>query len=298
VRADFDLVHTLIGHANVVGLVAAALARQRRVLASQRSLHPVSGSFRDASPAMVAVGRWLFRHVARRVVVNNPAIADALHREGFPPDRVVTISNGIDLARFGPATDRTVARRALGLDADLSIVGFAGRMIPDKGLGRLLDAAERLVDAHPGLAILAAGDGPERAALEARAADPPLAGRVRFLGLRNDLERFYPLLDVFAFPSTYSEGTPNVVLEAMACAVPVVAHRMVQMEEMVRNGDTGVLVDSTSPEALAAALGSLLADPLRAASIGRAGREHVRRNYALETMLRQTESLYETELAG
>ncbi|MGH7858031.1 MAG: glycosyltransferase [Candidatus Binatia bacterium] len=295
IRGRFDVVHTLIGHANVVGLLASFLARHPCVLASQRSLHPLSGSFRSARPALVALGRWLFRRVARRVVVNNPAIAAALRAEGLSEDRIVLIPNGIDTDRFRPAGGAAELRRVEGLDAEGPYVGFVGRMIPDKGMGRVLEAAEMLASRFPHLGVLSAGDGPERASYEARAARGPLRHRVRFLGFREDAERVYPLLDVLAFPSTYSEGTPNVVLEAMACGVPPVVRRMLQTESMIRHGETGVLVDDDSPKALARALGSLLEDPGQSRKMGVAAREYVRAEHSLPAMLRAIERLYEEE---
>lgn len=298
IRGRFDIVHTLLGHANVVGLLASVLAGHRRVLASQRILDPVSGSFVSASSAMVALGRWLFRHVARHVVVNNPAIAAALRSEGLPADRIIFIANGIDTERFYPAADHDALRRAMGIDPLAPVVGFVGRMIRDKGLERVLAAAEAILPSFPALRILAVGDGPERARFEESAARGSLRGQVDFLGFREDPERIYPLLDVLAFPSTYSEGTPNVVLEAMACGVPVIVHRTVQTENTIRDGENGLLVDGVKLEALANALETLLRQPDRARAIGRAAREHICAAHSLPGMLRATESLYEQEMAS
>jgi glycosyltransferase involved in cell wall biosynthesis len=298
IAAEFDLVHTLVGHANVVGILATRLAGNRRIVVSQRSLHPISGSFREASPAMVALGRWLFRHAARRVLVNNRVIAEALAREGMPPGHVVTIENGVDLERFRPLNDRAMLRRAEGLDPQAPLVGFVGRLIPDKGLGRLLEAVGALSASELRPQVLVAGDGPERDRLEAAASAAGLGSRARFVGFRADAERIYPLLDLFVFPSTYSEGMPNVVLEAMACGVPVVAHRMLQTEAMLRHGETGWLVDCTSRERLAEAIQDLLRDRERGRALGEAAREHVRARHDLREMLRRTAEIYEAELAA
>ena len=297
IRGRFDIVHTLLGHANVVGLAAATLAGHRRVLASQRSLHPTSGSFRRASPALVAVARLLFKHVARRVVVNNPAIVDALRSEGLRADQIVLISNGIDTERFRPAVDRRALRRIEAVDPDVPLIGFVGRMISEKGMGRLIEAATKLDRVFPTLRLLAVGDGPERLAFQEAVECGALRGRVDFLGVRHDTERLYPLFDAFAFPSTYSEGTPNTVLEAMACGVPPVVLRMAQTETLIRDGDTGILVGRDDDAALARALERILKDAEGAAKIGRQAREFVCVHHSLRAMIESTERLYEDEMA-
>lgn len=295
IRGNFDLVHTLLGHANVVGLLAARAAGHRRVLASQRNLHPVYGSFRSGSPALVTLGRWLFRHAARRVVVNSPVIAEALVAEGLPADRIVTIPGGVDVDRFRPAPDRAAARRAAGLRPDAPVIGFVGRLIPDKGIHRFLEAATALAGEFPDLHCIVVGEGPSAAACREAADTGPLRSRIRLEGFRDDLDRVYPLLDVLAFPSTYSEGMPNVVLEAMSCAVPVVAHRLPQTEAIVRDGVTGALVDSSSPGSLAAALLRLLQHSNYASALGAAARAHVEAHHSLDTLLQGTTQLYEME---
>lgn len=293
IRGSFDLVHTLLGHANVVGLLACALAGHRRVVASQRSTHPAD--FGSARSATVALGRALFRRVARRILVNNEAVATALREQGISDERIVLVPNGIDTDRLRPTADRSAARREAGLDADVPVVGYVGRLIPEKGLPRVLAASEILAVRHPELRVLVAGDGPARADVERSASVGVLRGRVRFLGFREDVERIYPLLDVFAFPTTYEEGTPHVVLEAMACGVPVVAQRVVQLEGVIRDGDNGILVNGTSPDELAAAIGALLDDSARASAVGHAGRRHVQDRHSLAATVRATEALYERE---
>jgi len=296
IRGRFDLVHTLIGHANVVGLLACRLAGQRRALASQRSLHPVSGSFRSAGPGLVALGDWLFRHVARRIVVNNQTIAAALRQQGIAEEKIVLIPNGVDTARFRPAVDRRAMRLSLGVDPDADVIGFVGRLIPDKGLGRLLAAAEALLPRCPNLRILAVGDGPARSELE-REAHARLADRVAFLGFREDTERVYPALDALAFPSTYSEGTPNVVLEAMACEVPVVAARVGGLPELVQDGVTGFLHPIDDLPAMAESAIRLLSDDRLHAQVAQAARARAVGQFADTKIVPMYEAFYDEVLS-
>jgi glycosyltransferase involved in cell wall biosynthesis len=250
-------------------------------------------SLRSGSRLLPPFADLLFRRVARRIVVNNPTIAASLRTRGVAPERIVVIPNGIDLDRFRPLAERAEAREALGLARDAPVVGFVGRMIPDKGLGRLVDAVARLAARVGGLSLLAVGDGPDRARFQPVAAAALGHARAVFTGSRSDPERMYPLMDVLAFPSTYSEGSPNVLLEAMACAVPVVANRLPQTEAMIQQSRTGLLVDARDPQTLAEAVAGLLHDPDRATSIAAAARRFVERHHDLAETVRRTERLYQ-----
>ena len=169
---------------------------------------------------------------------------------GFPLDRITTIRNGVNLDRFR-LRDRAAARQALGLARrEARVVGTVGRLVPVKDQATLVDAVGR-ARRGPGCAatLVIAGDGPERAALEARAAR---ARRRRSgssaIGLT--WSRCSAPLDVFVL-SSVSEGLSNTILEAMASGPPVVATRVGGADEMVEDGVTGVLVPPLGPAALA-----------------------------------------------
>jgi glycosyltransferase involved in cell wall biosynthesis len=159
-------------------------------------------------------------------------------------DKSVLVPNGVDRERFRPA-DRTAARRALGLPEGACAVGFVGRHAPEKNLGALLDAVERV----PGLELWIAGRGPETEALRARAGD-----RVRFLGFLSaeDLPRFHAALDGLALAS-FHEGLPTVILEAWASGRPVIVPAVTGLADLLADGG-GLLAERPDADALAAAL--------------------------------------------
>lgn len=178
-------------------------------------------------------------------------------RYGFTP---AVVFNGIDTRLFRRAAPDPSLRPA-GLPADAPLLLFVGRLQPWKGV----EYAIRALALLPGAALLIAGDGGDRPRLEALAAELRLAGRVRFLGAvpREELPRYYSSVDLLLATSFASETFGIGPVEAQACGLPVVAARFGGFPEVVDEGRTGLLVPPQDPEALAAAVAGLLADPAR-----------------------------------
>ena len=199
-----------------------------------------------------AISRRLTRPVlraARRLLVVSEDLGRVAERDyGADPDRIRTIPNGCDAAIFHPA-DRGEARRALDLPADAEVVTYVGRLVPEKGLRELLLAAGQLRAARPRLQLVLVGEGPMHAELAALAAAGDLP--VRFAGTRPPAEvaRWMCASDLVTLPS-YSEGHPNVLVEALACGRPVVATPVGGIPEVV-DAASGVLVPARDPAALA-----------------------------------------------
>src|SRR6185295_3616379 len=175
-----DVVHYHTSHAVTLGTLATLIAGRRPAVLTRR----VSFSLRRNPFARI---KYTFR------VDHLIAVADSVRwvmiAEGIAPDRVSVIHSGIDLSRFAAPADRPAVDRELGLPPDAFLVGCVGHLARHKGHGTLLDAVARLAGALPQLRLLMIGEGSERARLEARAAEPPLAGRVTFAGFRDDVPR-------------------------------------------------------------------------------------------------------------
>lgn len=197
------------------------------------------------------------------LVANTPDIRDWLVREGWPAARVVHLPNFVD-AEPAPPADRA----ALGTPADATLALALGRLHPNKGFDVLLEALARA----PGIHLWIAGEGPEDAALRARAASLGVEGRVRFLGWRRDVASLLAASDMLACPSRH-EPLGNVVIEAWAHRRPVVAAASQGPRQLLRDGETGLLVPVEDADALARAMSALAADPDRAAALAAAGRD-------------------------
>lgn len=196
-------------------------------------------------------------------------------RHGIDPDRVHVIPSGTDADHFGPVAPAE-ARRKLGLDPARLHVGFVGLFYRHQGVPTLLEALARLRGAGP-LAALLVGDGVMRPAWEARAAALGMSDAVRFTGQvpYADVPAYVNAMDVVVAPFTADRGetSPFKVLDAMACARPVVASDLASVRALADG--KAVLVPPDDPEALAGALAGLLADPGRRERLGAAGRAHV-----------------------
>jgi glycosyltransferase involved in cell wall biosynthesis len=239
-----------------------------------------------------ALDRLAMRFMDRVVCVSGGQAAK-VRRAGIRPGRVVVIANAIRTARFhrpDPAFRRV-------LDGFFSrpphlIVGAAGRLSPEKGFKDLVEAAQRIFPRHPNVGIIVFGDGPLREPLRWQIQAAGLGGRFVLAGFRTDLDQLLPFLDVLVLPSL-TEGLPNVVLEAMAAAVPVVATAVGGVPEVVEDGRTGFLVPPETTPLLADCLDRLLGSPKDRHDFGAAGKERVARHFTFEAQARAYHRLFE-----
>jgi phosphatidylinositol alpha-1,6-mannosyltransferase len=225
-----------------------------------------------AAARRAARRRWFDR--ADAIVAAGEFAAEQLMRAyGQPRERVAVIGNGVDLAVFRPLPSDPARRAALGLEARRVILAPT-RLVPRKGVDRLIQAMPAILRAHPDALLVVAGDGPQRAELEALAAGN--AG-VRFLGAvaTPQMPWLYAEAEIVALPNRAepgeSDGAPLVFLEAGACRRPVVGGLAGGTAELVEDGVNGLLVDGESTQAVAAALLRLLGDPPLAGRLAQAG---------------------------
>jgi glycosyltransferase involved in cell wall biosynthesis len=272
----------------VYGRLAALATRGLRIVFTEHgrlSDAPPSRKRRLATRGLAAGVRPLFAvsHDLRRHLV----------AEGFPP-RMDVIWNGIDAGAAPAADARTHARAQLALPENARVVGTVARLDSVKDLPTVLEACA--IARREGVAahLVVVGDGPERQALHEKARTLDLDGSVSWLGRRDDARALVPAFDVYV-NSSISEGISLTLLEAMAAELPVVATRVGGTPEVVVHDGTGMLVDARSPAPMAAAITGLLADPRRAAALGREGRRRVLEHFTIEGMVERYAAIYEQE---
>jgi glycosyltransferase involved in cell wall biosynthesis len=204
----------------------------------------------------------------------------------------LVIHYGVDLSRFKPgladSPEVKSLRRDYGLPDGEPVVGFVGRVVPQKGLTYLLMAADILKIRFPNLHIVIVGDGPLRLELQAAC----LSNHFHFLGERSDVPSLLGLFDLLAVPSEW-EAFGIVNLEAMAAGKPVVAFNIDGIPEAIVHGETGLLVPHRDGRALAFAIAELLGDLELRRRMGAAGRRRVEQFFNVREMARKFESLYE-----
>jgi glycosyltransferase involved in cell wall biosynthesis len=228
------------------------------------------------------------------VVYNSRRSATQHEALGYDPSRTVLVLNGVNTATFAPSPlERSCVRAELGLPEEALLVGRIGRNHPMKDHATFLDAAGLVAGEMPGVHFVLAGTGvePSDPRLARRSAQPDLSGRVHLLGERHDLPRLTAALDVACSSSAFGEGFPNVIAEAMACAVPCVATDIGDSAFVL--GDPGSIVPPGNADRLAGALLALLRQsPEQRALVGERLRRRVLENFSLDSALRGFEQLF------
>lgn len=231
---------------------------------------------------------------ADRVVTVCEAFARQLARRGVPRERIRVRHNTIGPFQPAPAEEIIQVREALGIPPAAAVILCAGRLSREKGQADLIAALARLNRPADSVRLVLAGDGPERARLERLRARLGLQQTVIFAGHLPDLRAWYSVANLVALPS-HSEGSPNVLLEALAAGVPVVATAEGGVPEIVRHEESALLVPRGDSEALARALSRLLDDRDLAARLAARGKE-IASGYRPEVYCEDLLGLYQETL--
>lgn len=285
-RERIDVLHAHMFGSNVWGTLVGRLAGVPVVIA-----HEHSWSY-EGQPV-----RRLFDHLIARMADAFVAVSQADRRmmrsvERVPDDKIHVIPSGWWPPPPGPVAD---VRAELGLPADAVVVGTVAVLRPVKRLELLIEAFARVAAAEPRARLVLGGDGRARKQLEAQVADLGLGERVHFLGMRQDVVAIWRAIDVGVMTSD-REGSPIAAMEAMAQGVPMVATDVGGMPEVVRDGETGVLVPAGDVAAIADHVLALVRDGDRRRAMGAAARAHVQ-DFTAQRQAERCAALYEELLA-
>jgi 1,2-diacylglycerol 3-alpha-glucosyltransferase len=295
----FDVIHA--HHPFLLGPAARRVARRiRRPLIFtyhtryEKYAHYVPLPLRLVQAAALRISAG-FAAQADAVLAPSAVIRDELHARGVRAP-IAVVPTGVDLERFRPG-DREAARRSLGVGQGEPLVLYVGRLDREKSVDRVLGAFERVASTIPAARLVLVGQGTEAERLRRTAASLPVAERIRFLGLRphDSLAECYQAADVFLFASeTETQGL--VLAEAAACGLPAVAVDAPGCDEVVRDGDTGILTKG-DPAALAEAVIGLLLDPERRRAMARRAREVAEHLFDVKLQIDRTMAVYADAVA-
>ena len=283
-----DVVHS---HDYKTDLVAWLAARRQQV-GLLATAHGWTGhSYRERFGYYPVHKRLLARFP--RVIAVSSEIQRELQRYGAPHGRVTVLLNGIDGVKFRREPSHVAAARAaLGITPGALVIGAVGRLEPQKRFDLLIDAVARLKSTgRQSMSLLIAGEGSARKTLEAHAARLGLGQTCRFLGHVSDVSAFHHALDVFVQSSDY-EGTPNVVLEAMAFETPIVATDVGGTADICRPGIDGAIIAPGDVAGIVRAISELLDDPELRASRTRAARRRVEHDLSFAARVRALDDIY------
>jgi glycosyltransferase involved in cell wall biosynthesis len=238
--------------------------------------------------------RWLYRRATRHIVTTGTALREQLIRDnGIDGGMLTSVPTGIDLKAFAPG-DRKAAREALGLPLDATIVGIVATLRDWKGHDYLIEAFARLQreENFPRLRLLMVGDGPQRPHIEGLIAARGLQQEVLMPGNQPQVARWLQAMDLFSLPSYANEGVPQALMQAMACALPVISTPVGSITEIIESERTGLLVLPKDVDALHGALVRLLADTALRQRLGAAAREEALRRFGDNIMLDRMEAVF------
>ena len=278
------LLTSFMYHANMLGRLAGKWTGVPLIVTSIRSERTGNAS-RDW---LMRVSNWM-DHCS---TTNSQEVANSLRQRGLlSAGKLRVIPNGVDVAALtAPAGEGSRIRRELGITPTEFVWLAVGRLLPQKDYATLLEAFQPLAPAPARLLI--AGRGPLLDELQERAQRLGIASQVSFLGVREDIAALLAAADGFVLSSAW-EGMPNVVMEALAAARPVVATRVGGVPELVETGKSGVLVQPRDPTALSQAMGQLMTLPVeQRRQMGLSGRNHVAAHFGLEAMADRWMTLY------
>ena len=229
-----------------------------------------------------AVDRWVLRRFAGVVAVSEE-VRLRLLQSGVSPDRARLIYNGVDPSPFAaiqPSERQGTLR-----------VGLVGRLAPEKGVNLFLAAAARVLRVLPETEFVVAGEGPDRAMLEAMVQNLGVASKVKLVGRVDGMPAFYKALDVLV-SSSRQEGLPVALLEAMASGLPIVATAVGEVPRLLRHRVSGILIPTEDVQVMAESIEALLRDGEARAQYGLAARQQILKNFSAERMSNDYLSVY------
>ncbi len=269
---------------------AARFARLEAIL-PVATLHGWSGHSARERLLYYPAEKWIVRSFPLVIAVSQE-IADTARRWGANPERVKVLLNGVDPLEFRRRAGAAArARRLLAADPNEVLIGAVGRLEPEKRFDLLLETMAVLLRGRPELRLILVGEGSLGGKLQNHARRLGIGDRCRWLAHRRDLVDLYPAMDVLAQSSDH-EGTPTVLVEAMAMEVPIVATAVGGTGELLEHGIHGLLVPRRNPAALAAAIEQTLSDRDATSRRVAAARKRVESELSLEARTRKLEQLY------
>ena len=292
---DYDVIHAhdwLVAHTAVTLKEHLDLPLVATIHATEAGRH--QGWLPEPMNKCIHSVEWWLANEAGRVIVCSEYMRWEVNRLlEIPTGRIEAVPNGVDVAAFQASSRAVIAARARFAGTG-PLVGFAGRLVYEKGVQDLLAAVPRLASEHPGLRVVIAGDGPYKDDLVEVIRRHRLHQSVSFTGFlgTGQLPALIAATDALVVPSIY-EPFGMVALEGAAAGAPLAVARTGGLAEIVQPGETGVTFPAKNPEALAASVGSLLADEPFARRVATRAKAMVGERYGWATIARHTAAVYD-----
>lgn len=286
-KGHFDIIQTLLFYPDIIGTVMARFCKVPVCIAWETASH-YDTFFHPFHRRLFY--RLFMRWATRIVTVSQEAKHSIIDVERLPAEQIDVIPYGIDLERYGREAGAEIQVEGYENEAAF-VMGVVARLDYIKGHPFLLEALHHVRKIYSNFICLLIGDGEYRAHLEGLVQKYNLQQHVKFLGFRDDIPSILNRLDLFILPSL-SEGLPNVILEAMAAQVPVIASAVGGIPEIIENSENGILVPPKNAVALAEAIEQVLHDAALREKMALAGKVMVEKRFSLAKQMERFESLY------
>jgi len=276
------IVHTR-NWGGIDGIIAARLAGIKSVIQGEHGwdMNDPNGM----NPRRIRVRKFISRWVKEFTCVSMD-MERWLNNNVKVRRRVTQIYNGVDTKVYFPSNGNPELKQEFRIPEDTFVIGTVGRLDPIKDHPTLFQAFEKIKETKQSVRLLVVGDGPERSILEEIAPEG-----VHFLGKRTDIPEILRSLDLFVLCSK-NEGISNTILEAMATGLPVVATLVGGNPELVKNGESGTLVQPNDPDSIASAISNYMQNIDLKISHRKNGRSRVEKFFSIEKMVKNYETVY------
>ena len=295
-----DLIQTWMYHANLMGSIAAKLTQDIPIIWGIHHSNFDPQKSKRRTVWIMKAAALLSSRIPRGVICCGEAPRRVHVQTGYDARKITVIPNGFDLASFYPdPLARVSVRRELGIPTEAPVIGLVARFHPKKDHRTFIAAAGLLHQTRPDTYFVLCGDGigPENQELSHWIQQAGISGRCKLLGVREDMPRLMAALDVATSSSSYGEGFPIVLGEAMACGIPCVATDVGDSALIL--GSTGRVVTAEQPQSLAQAWNEVLElSKEQRSRLGREARQRIEQNFSLPVIVRRYENLYKELILG
>jgi L-malate glycosyltransferase len=279
-RENFEVIETFTHDSNTLALPLAWMGGIPVRIATH---HGIVAGIR---PWREKLHAWLINHgIAQCIVAVSAMTRQKLLDEGIQPERIIVIPNGIPPLQI-EGVDKAQVRKEVGVGVNDPFLLAVGRLVPSKAHSILIDAMPAVLKQFPNAKTGICGDGIMHSQLEAQIQALELKNSVKLLGHSDYVEKFLASADIFVMPSFW-EGLPIALLEAMSAGLPVIATKVEGIDEVVVEGENGLLIPTGDVQALANAIIKLLADPKTCHLMGSASRTRILGSYSVDLMCEQ-----------
>jgi glycosyltransferase involved in cell wall biosynthesis len=290
---QIDIIQTTLLWADIIGGLAAWWAGAPAIISWETVTHngdPYHGNLQRRLGY-----EWAMKHCDLIVAVSHEVGDSVRQQRRIPPEKIRVIHYGVDLQKFFPRGQEAVLakRWELGATSADLLIAIVARLEPLKGHRYFIEAFAPLVKQFPQVHAIFVGDGSLRHELEQQVQQLGLGNHLKFLGVRKDVPDILCAVDLLVLPALGGEGLPNVLLEGMACAKPVIATRVGGVPELVREGENGYLVPPEDVPALQKALAHVVADRQRLRRMAAAARRIVENEFSLRLQVSRFEEVFD-----